>query len=94
MTRNKRGDSPPLVVAEVVDKQQCRLAVTLHGGEDAAAHQCMRHCGSILATRVNPGEVVALDELAEGLARLLLLVGEHLADTLVVRLGEFNLPAG
>ncbi len=83
---------PPLVVAEVVDQQQRGLGVPLGLGEDLRAHERVRHHGRVVRAAVDPVAVVAAHEFAELLVGFALLVGEHLADARIGRVGQLDLP--
>ena len=89
-----RRDGAPLVVAEVVDQQQRGLGVLVGHGEDARAHERVRHDGGLVRTAVDPVVVVAAYELAELLVGLGALVGEHLLDALVRGFRQLDLPGG
>ena len=83
---------PPLVVAEVVYKQQRGFGAGIRCRKDAASHERVRHDGRVGLLAAYPFLVVSADELAEFVVGFILLERENLLYALVGGVGQLYFP--
>ena len=94
ISTQQRLDGTPLIVAHIVDKDECCMLRAVDLGQYSAAHKRMRHHGNILIchTAIYPVVIVATYILTKLLICLILLITKHFSNALIRRASKLNLP--